>query len=187
MIVRSTLALALLAAGPAFAAQPIPLPANQSMYTDLKLADCSITKSDDFSTIWACPGYKGIPVMVAEDDDRFQVSYGLKSTEEVAAKQTLPPFNTLGDTIEWRMSNRTGGWKPFATILRFKTGGDDGPKNEVLVVTKLAEGATCHIAYVDATANPNANALAQQAADQHGMDFNCKKDKPLKLGAFKAW
>ena len=40
------------------------------------------------------------------------------STEEKAASQTLPPFNHLGEKIEWRLSNVEGGYKPFATILR---------------------------------------------------------------------
>ncbi len=41
-----------------------PLPAfafgTQSMPTDLDFDQCSITASNDFSTTWACPGYKGI-------------------------------------------------------------------------------------------------------------------------------
>ncbi|UXN74462.1 hypothetical protein N8D56_04770 [Devosia sp. A8/3-2] len=38
----------------------------------------------------------------------------------------------------------------------------------MLVVTQLAEGQTCHIAYIDALANDNANELARQAADKAG-------------------
>jgi hypothetical protein len=168
----------------------MPLPAlafgTQSTYTDLSLDLCSVTKTNDFGTTWACPGYKGIPVMVAEGDLRFMVSYGLKSTEEPAAEQTLPPFNTIGPKIEWRLSNKEGRWKPFATILRYFVGEEGKPKGEVLVVTRLGEGSTCQIAYVDALANPNANELAQQAADAHGFDFDCKKD-PTIVGKFGAW
>ena len=167
-----------------------PLPAlafgTQSMPTDLDFDQCSITASNDFSTTWACPGYKGIPVMVAEAQSRFMVSYGLKSTDEPAAKQTLPPVNSLGPSIEWRLSNKEGRWKPFATIVHFLTGEEGKPKGDVLVVTRLGEGTTCQIAYVDAVANANAEDLAQQAADEHGFDFDCKKEPEI-VGTFEAW
>ena len=172
------------------AAIAAPLPAlafgTQSTSTDLSLDLCSITESNDFGTTWACPGYKGIPVMVAQAKLRFMVSYGLKSTDEPAAKQTLPPANSLGPTIEWRLSNKEGRWKPFATILKYLVGDEGKPKGEVLVVTRFGEGSTCQIAYVDALANPNAEELAQQAADAHGSDFDCRK-APEIVGKFGAW
>ena len=158
-----------------------------SFYTDLKLDDCSITETNDFGTIWACPGYRGIPVMVAEDDLRFMVSYGLKSTEERAASQTLPPLNSLGQTIEWRVSNKAGRWKPYATIIRYLIDAhEDKNHGEVLAVTRVAEGATCQIAFVDALANADANELARQAADAHGFDFDCSKEPEI-VGKFGAW
>ena len=167
-----------------------PLPAfafgTQSMPTDLDFDQCSVTQTNDFGTTWACPGYKGIPVMVAEAQSRFTVSYGLKSTEEPAAKQSLPPVNSPGPTIEWRLSNKEGRWKPFATIVHFLTGEAGKPKGDVLVVTRLGAGSTCQIAYVDAVANANAEELAQQAADAHGFDFDCKKE-PEFVGKFGAW
>ena len=55
---------------------------NQSEYTDLNLDLCTVVQSDDFGSTWACNGFKGIPVMVAEGDLRLMVSYGLTSTEE---------------------------------------------------------------------------------------------------------
>lgn len=158
-----------------------------SAYTDVNLDACSVITADDFGATWACPGYKGIPVMIGEGDLRFFVSYGLKSTEEKAASQTLPPFNYLGPKIEWRLSNAEGGWKPFATILRYYTQSEpDGPEGQVLVVTKLEMGATCHVAYIDARANPNANALARDAADKLAPDFDCD-DEPEIIGEFEAW
>ena len=173
--------------GTALLAGPAAAFGTLSAYTDLKLDDCSVVSTNDLETQWACPGYKGIPVEVTEGDLRFMVSYGLKSTEEKAAGQTLPPFNTLGETIEWRLSNKEGRWKPFATILRFKIDAHEEQKRgEVLVVTRLGEGKTCQIAYIDALANPNANDLAQQAADAHGFDFDCRKE-PVIVGRFAAW
>lgn len=158
-----------------------------SAYTDVNLDQCSVITADDFGATWACPGYKGIPVMIGEGDLRFFVSYGLKSTDEKAASQTLPPFNYLGPKIEWRLSNAEGGWKPFATILRYYTQAEpDEPEGQVLVVTKLEMGATCHVAYIDARANSNANAMARDAADELAPDFDCD-DEPEIIGDFEAW
>lgn len=171
-------------AGPGHAAGLV-----NSSYTDLDLDQCTVITSDDFGSTWACPGLKGIPVMVGEGDLRFFVSYGLTSTTEKAAEQTLPPFNHLGAKIEWRVSNDEGRWLPFATILRYFTTKPDGSEGEgqVLVVTKVAPGATCHVAYIDALANPDANALAQKVADEKARDFDCEKDAAETVGKFTAW
>jgi hypothetical protein len=158
-----------------------------SIYTDLDLTRCTIMKTDDFGSTWACPGLKGIPVMVAEGDLRMFVSFGLSSTTEKAATQTLPPFNRLGDTIEWRVDGASGRWLPYATILRYFTQRDTGePEGQVLVVTKFAAGATCQVALVDALANPDANELARAAADLKARDFDCA-DEPETIGEFAAW
>ena len=183
MIRRLTFTLALV---PLFG---LPAVAQQveSAYSDVDLDQCSLIHSDDFGTRWACPGYRGFPVMIAESDLRFFVSYGFGAPEEPAAGQTLPPFNTLGPRIEWRLSNAGGGWKPFATILRYlterETGEDEG---QVLVVTRLEPGATCHVAYVDALANDDANELARRAADEQAADFDCAEAAAI-VGDFTAW
>ncbi|MDB5542033.1 MAG: hypothetical protein JWQ89_3760 [Devosia sp.] len=175
-------AAGIMLAGPS-AAQQI-----ESSYTDVDLDQCTVIQSDDFGSRWACSGLKGMPVMIAEGDLRMFVSYGLTSTTEKAAEQTLGPFNRLGDKIEWRVSNAEGSWKPFATILRFFTKREEGePEGQVLVVTKIAPGATCHIAYVDALANPDPNGLARKAADTRAKDFDCAKDEPEYIGKFEAW
>ena len=46
----------------------------------------------------------------------------------------------------------------------------------------LPPGAACPIAYVDAAANPNADELARQAADQIARDFKCGADEAKVLG-----
>ena len=159
----------------------------QSSYTDLDLDQCTVVQSDDFGSTWACSGLKGLPVMVSEGDLRMFVSYGLTSTIEKAAEQTLSPFNRLGETIEWRVSNAEGQWKPFATILRFFTARESGEgEGQVLVVTKVAPGATCHVAYIDAIANADANDLARRTADEKAMDFSCENEPEI-VGAFNAW
>ena len=76
----------------------------------------------------------------------------------------------------------------FAAILRWNTttiDSDDDSRQvagQVLVVTRLGPGGVCHVGYVDGRANPNANELARQIADDNARTFRCGKDKPLVLG-----
>src|SRR5688572_15878762 len=168
-------------------AAPAAAQENQSTYTDLNLDECSIVSSDDMGSTWTCSGYRGIPVMVGEGDLRFFISYGLKMTEERAAEQALPPFNHPGEKIEWRLGMKDGELKPIATILRYFTQREEGEDEaQILVVTRLGLGATCHVAYIDATANDDANELAQRAADEIAPDFDCA-DEPEIVGDFEAW
>ena len=176
-----TLALAgmLVVSQPAFAAF-------NSAYTDINLDECLVLEADDFGASWACPGYKGYPLMVTEGDLRFSLIYGFGA--KAGDGQTLPPFNNLGPKLEWRLSNDLGRWMPAATIVRYHTADPETGEetNEILVVTQLVEGATCHIAYIDALANPNANELARQAADTSGA-FDCANDEVEFIGEFTAW
>jgi hypothetical protein len=157
-----------------------------SAYTDLNLDECLVLEADDFGASWSCPGYKGYPLMVTEGDLRFSLIYGFGA--RAGDGQTLPPFNTLGAKLEWRLSNDLGRWMPIATIVRYHTAdpetGED--KGQVLVVTQLVEGNSCHIAYVDAVANANANELAREVADQSG-DFDCASDEIAVIGKFEAY
>lgn len=159
-----------------------------SAYTDLDLDTCLMMESDDLGAVWVCPGYRGYPLRVAEGDLRFFVSYGFGAAEERAAGQTPPPFNYLGQKIEWRLSGEGGGALPFATIVRYFIDKGDTSEREgqVLAVTRLEPGATCVVAYVDALANPDANELAREVADNDARDFDCA-DEPRTVGAFTAW
>ena len=46
-------------------------------------------------------------------------------------------------------------------------------------VTRLPPGPVCHVAYVDAIANKDANALANSAADDLTRSFDCRKDPTI--------
>ena len=159
-----------------------------SSYTELDLDQCLVLDADDFGASWSCPGYKGYPLKVNEGDLRFSLEYGFNVDANQNGSQTLPPFNTLAPKMEWRLSNDLGRWLPIATITRYHTAdpvtGED--KGQVLAVTQLIEGNTCHIAYIDALANTDANELARQAADGSG-DFSCANDEVEIIGAFTAW
>ncbi len=73
----------------------------------------------------------------------------------------------------------------FATILRFYTDAGDGdPEGQVLVITRLGgPGQVCHIGYVDARVNPDANAIAREVADNGAADFDCGRDQPAAIRA----
>jgi hypothetical protein len=172
----------------------LPLPALAqsgftSAYTDLDLDQCLVLEADDFGASWACPGYKGYPLLVREGDLRFSLAYGFEAeSNSQHGTQTLPPFNRLGEKLEWRLSNASGRWLPVATIVRYHTADPETgvDKGQVLVVSQIADGNTCHIAYVDALANDGANELAREAADQAG-DFDCANDTVEVIGEFEAY
>lgn len=159
-----------------------------SAYTDLDIAQCLVLEADDFGASWACPGYKGFPVKVQEGDLRFSISYGFEPEKNATGFQTLPPFNNLGSKLEWRLSNEKGYFFPVATIVRYHTADPESGENkgQVLVVSQIEEGNSCHIAYVDALANKDANELARAAADKAG-DFDCANDEPEVIGKFTAY
>lgn len=158
-----------------------------SAYTDINLDQCLVLDSDDFGSSWSCPGYKGFPLLVSEGDLRFSLRFGFNIDKEPRG-QTLGPFNHLGAKLEWRLSNAMGRWMPIATIVRYHTADPETGKDkgQVLVVTQLVEGNTCHIAYIDALANSDANALAREVADASG-DFNCASEEIQTIGKFGAW
>ncbi|MTI18286.1 hypothetical protein E1162_13650 [Rhodobacteraceae bacterium RKSG542] len=153
----------------------------ESVYTRLNL-DGSCTLLEVYEdgaggARWVCEGYKGIPVWVGEGDLRFFVSYGASGNSERAYSQTLAPFNELGSTVEWVLKQGV----PIATILRWHTQISDETisggfyKGQVLVVTQLGEGRTCHIGYIDARANSNANQLARDTVRLLGGIWDCEQ------------
>jgi len=154
----------------ALAAPPLAARAEEisSVYTPLDLAQCKDAAPEevkDYGSVWRCPGHDGIDVRVAEGDLRIFVSYGPKAETQTAAQETLSQFNNIGDKLEWRVRREGGKWKPFATILRFNWSAD-GKTGATLVVTKLGEDDSCHIAYVEASGNAQANEEARAIADK---------------------
>ena len=137
---------------------------------------------EDYGT-WTCPGYAGIPVVLSAGDQRMQVSFGPRASREVAAGETFPAFNDVyKGTIEWRLApGKNGKPAPYATILRwnYMTSPDDRKASgRALVVTRLNPGGVCHVGYVDARANPDANDIARKLAGEKARNFVCEKDKP---------
>ncbi|MEM7399315.1 MAG: hypothetical protein AAF354_10270 [Pseudomonadota bacterium] len=153
----------------------------ESVYTPLVLEECENTTPPEIAehgAVFTCEGHGGLDVRVAEGDLRMYVSYGDGAGSQTAAGQTIPAFNTTGETLEWRLIDG----RPFATILRLRWD-SDGRKGSTLVVTKLGEADACHVAYVQATENPDANVLAREIADADARRFSCARDRARTYGA----
>jgi hypothetical protein len=163
----------------------------ESQYTSFDAKTCRHRKGkgvEDYGS-WTCSGYRNLRVLLSAGDQRMQVTYGDWKKDDIALSQTFPAFNNVYEgTVEWRIEKQPDGkTRPFATILRWnvREAGQEGvvaSSGRVLVVTRLGAGGVCQVGYVDARANPNANELARQIADQHARKFDCEKDKPIVLG-----
>ncbi len=157
-----------------------------SAYTDVDLDACRMLSSDEVGATWACDGLNGYPVVISEGDLRMTVSYGEGAMDEAAMNQGFGPFNRLGAKMEW-LSPAGDPDAPVATILRWYLQKGEGPgESQILVVTQLEPGAVCQIAWIDATANPDANEMAREAAEELAGDFDCG-GMPRIYGKFEAF
>jgi hypothetical protein len=176
--------------GPA-ALSPANAQTFSSSYSSTAPKDCRVVSAQngvDGSTIRTCPGKAGLVVVISEDDLRESVSVGRNraaADKEPAAQTSFGPFNSTAHTVEWRAVDG----KPFAIIQRWRIADtSDEDKNgrptakPMLAVTRLPPGAVCHVAYVDAQANPNPNELARKAADERARNFKCGKDEVQVIG-----
>lgn len=173
---------------------PIPAANAQtfsSSYTSTAPKDCRVKSAGngvDDSTIRVCPGKAGLVVVISEDDLRETVSVGRNraaADKEPASDRWFGPFNSTTNTVEWRALDG----KPFAIIQRWHIADNSDPDKEgrptakpMLAVTTLPPGIVCHVAYIDAQANPNPNELARKAADELARNFKCGKDEVQVIG-----
>lgn len=171
------------AAGPAAAAD--------AAFTDLDIKACIVTdrappdgdetgKPEAYA--WRCRGYGSWNVFVAEGDLRAAVAFG-QGRRFDGDYQFFPKFSTTGPKVEWRGPRRGDRIVPEAAIVRFRWE-VDGKKGSVLGVARLGRDMTdtCFFAYVDAVANPDANALAAEVADRDAADAQCSGEAPRWVG-----
>lgn len=166
-----------LAASPAVAGE-------KSVYTKLDfknpkvcmdLTPAPVEGEPNDSVHYECKGFGNYVVTFTEGDLRSAVSYGTESADHCSRTQSFGGFNSVGQTIEWRLRNG----KPIATILRWTVSYD--PENSEktktwLVVTKLEPDDSCHMGYVEG-AYPNANEAARKLADNFASGFSCQTGK----------
>ena len=159
----------------------------KSLYTNIDLRQCTRVKHHPDGDTWRCAGLPGYPILVAEGDLRFYLSFGRNAEKRRAAEQTLPAFNTpfagrsSRATVEWRFETREEKPVPYAAIVRYFTS-VDGRKGEVLVVSRVTTSEACHVAYIDALATPEAMVLARRIADERARTFDCRQE-PRREGA----
>lgn len=151
----------------------------ESAYTKIKIEACQELSEHELGATWKCPGFENIPVIVAESDLRFFVSYGENGDDEKAFRFTPVYFNHINETLEWRYESKGGKRVPFATILRFFLDREGRKPGQILIVTTLGPNGVCHLAYIDARARKNANQLAREIADTKARSFDCKQDAAL--------
>jgi hypothetical protein len=182
-MVSSRALVAVVVGGLAVALGQGPAAANRvkSLYTTIELKACKQVRRHRDGGAWRCNGLAGTPVYIAEGDLRQFLSVGANAEKRRAATQTLGPFNSIFErggnraTIEWRFDRRGDRQIPYAVIVRFHTS-QESRKGDVLVVLKVSESETCHVAYVDAIANSDAIALARQIADRQAKAFDCRRE-----------
>jgi hypothetical protein len=167
---------AMILGGPAFAGF-------DSAYSDFvpetckQIAPGAAEGEGEFSPTYECKGYKGSPVTFAEDDLRSVVAYGKNGRNHCAFHQTFSGFNSVGNKIEWRLKDG----KAIATILRWKVSYDPEDSSKTkdwLVVTKVEDGQSCQVGYVEGS-YPKANEKARWLADTAAEVFSCNVGKTI--------
>ena len=158
-----------------------PALGNDSVYSKLALEDCTIIDEYDGeegggSVAFICHGHDAIPLHVSEGDLRFSVVPLPKGYRGPIRFETLPAFNTLGETVEWRRNDKG---EVIAIIQRWFTDTGDGKQGQVLVVTRVGADAVCHVAHIDALARAAANDTAREIADTRASAFRCGTDDIL--------
>ncbi|MCD1622333.1 hypothetical protein [Citromicrobium bathyomarinum] len=143
-----------------------------SAYTQLDLESCRVLDQSIDEGSWVelrCAGYQGIPLFVSEGDLRFDVDAGVPNENF----QTILAFNTIGDTVEWRL--REGA--PFATIIRYRDVSSESGTRSVLAVDTIGQpGAPgCRVAQI-AGDTPRANQRARAIADADAAGFDCANE-----------
>jgi hypothetical protein len=188
--IRITLGAALVAA--ALGAQASAAGVFGSTFSSTKAVNCwgiNGEKQVDDNTTRVCRGKLDLVVFVNEGDMRETISVGRDKAaagNEPAAQAGFGPSSSALRTIEWRMA----GSMPFAIIQRWQLADKGEPDKDgrpatrpMLVVTRLPPGPVCHVAYVDVAANPNADELARQAADELARNFKCGSDQVKVMGS----
>jgi hypothetical protein len=165
----------------------------QSRYTELVGGRCrfvSIDRQTNEDEVKRCPGHGGAEVETLASHTRLHVSFRFSAKQ--AAKDVVVAWSA-GKQVEWRGLKANKGFEPYAAILRLlmKDPESDKPEpdGQVLAVMRFdpREAEACAMAFVDARANKDPNALARSAADRLGPEFDCRSDKPSVVGEATRW
>jgi hypothetical protein len=184
---RFALPVLLLAASAAQAQAP------ESRYTELVGGRCklvSIEKETNEDQVKRCPGHGGAQVETLSSHTRLHVSFRFSPKE--VAKDVVVAWSA-GKNVEWRGLKTNKGFQPYATIVRLLMKDPESEKpdadGQVLAVIRFdpRESEACAMAFIDARANKDPNALARATADRLGPEFDCRSDKPAVVGEKTRW
>ena len=134
-----------------------------SAYTKLDLDDCTLLSADQMGAAFECVGHRGTPLFVAEGDLRYNIDVG----EADEGWISVAPFNTIGETVEWRYAPNGGDLR--AVIIRYYLAGPNGGRgtSELAVITAANEAReSCYLAFVPPSAPPSQNEAARDIADR---------------------
>ncbi len=150
--------------------------------------DCIVTDEPTApEEIWvklACPGPGPYSIFISDDDQRMSLDYG-RAAPDRGGWESFTSFNHVHTTVEWRRHETAAGMEPFAAIHRWFVQGQGQDAREVLVVSTVSQFSkeqSCMVGFVDANANPDANEMARQIADQHAETFDCTQSEPQFYG-----
>lgn len=177
--VSALIALAI-SCGPVHAIRPV-----KSLYTALDRTKCQVQDEQTGRRLF-CRGLDGFPIVLSENAYHSYLSVGADAGLRRAARQTLFPANSVfpgnskRSALEWRFIIRDARPVPYALIIRYFTK-EAKRRGEVLVVMRVTETEACHVAHIDAVANPGAIMMARRIADREARQFDCQKD-PFRFG-----
>jgi hypothetical protein len=164
-----------------------------SCYTELVGGRCkfvAIGQQTNEDQVKRCPGHGGAEVETLASHTRFHIGYRFSRTQ--AVKNVVVAWSA-GKTIEWRGLKTNKGFQPYATIVRLLMRDPESEKpdadGQVLAIMRFdaREAEACAMAYIDARANKDPNALARATADRLGPEFDCRSDKPTVIGEKSRW
>ncbi len=146
---------AALLATPAYSSAKIK---RASAFTDISGKKCV---SDQDGAL-LCKGLNDWQLEIADEGNIIQLRIWRKS-----APNTILEFTGrgLGENAEWRGVKVRKDFTPDTLIVRMRPVEDDGQISNLLYIIRLNPDEACFSGIVDAKVNPNANALARNAAD----------------------
>lgn len=150
----------------------------RSVYTELDLARCRVTATDEESESSSarCPGVAGYALNVHEGDLRMSIDVVTPDGREHPLNYwsvITSGFSSLGPRAEWRMR----GGRPIALIVRVNASEDPEDSSRItswLAVAKITDSAICVTERIPPT--HGANEAARRAADQ-SASTPCKADE----------
>ena len=173
--------IAILALSAPACTQPVE-GANDSAYVRV-FDNCTTHQAEDEPIHFSdCTGYGDWTVHMIAGEHGAAVAYSQRGKETQWGEN--PPraavFQDLGQVMEWRLD---ASGVAFATIYRsIFTGYEPGDGGQYLTVSALRpEGdlGACHVAYVEAAQQPEANQIARDVADYLAPDWQCGVDAPI--------